>query len=47
MEENQQSTALINNLLTKIANLEWQNTQLQVENETLKAKKEDKNHGSN
>lgn len=35
MEKNQQSVALINNLLTKIANLEWQNTQLQVKNHEL------------
>lgn len=44
MAQNQSSTEkLINNLLTKIANLEWQNTQLQVKLE----EKEDKKNGSN
>lgn len=44
MAQNQPSTEkLINNLLTKIANLEWQNTQLQVKLE----EKEAKQHGSN
>lgn len=40
MAQNQSSTEkLINNLLTKIANLEWQNTQLQVKLEEKKEKK--------
>lgn len=44
MAQNQSSTEkLINNLLTKIANLEWQNTQLQVKLE----EKEEKKNGSN
>ena len=44
MAQNQSSTEkLINNLLTKIANLEWQNTQLQVKLE----EKEDKKNGAN
>ena len=44
MAQNQSSTEkLINNLLTKIANLEWQNTQLQVKLE----EKEDKKNGTN
>ena len=44
MAQNQPSTEkLINNLLTKIANLEWQNTQLQVQLE----EKEDKKNGAN
>ena len=44
MAQNQSSTEkLINNLLTKIANLEWQNTQLQVKLE----EKEEKQNGSN
>ncbi len=44
MAQNQSSTEkLINNLLTKIANLEWQNTQLQVKLE----EKEEKKNGTN
>lgn len=44
MAQSQLSTEkLINNLLTKIANLEWQNTQLQVKLE----EKEEKKNGSN
>ncbi|MDD6431798.1 MAG: hypothetical protein PUF79_01585 [Lactobacillaceae bacterium] len=44
MAQKQSSTEkLINNLLTKIANLEWQNTQLQVKLE----EKEEKKNGSN
>ena len=44
MAQSQLSTEkLINNLLTKIANLEWQNTQLQVKLE----EKEDKKNGAN
>lgn len=44
MAQSQLSTKkLINNLLTKIANLEWQNTQLQVKLEG----KEDKKNGTN
>lgn len=44
MAQNQLSTEkLINNLLTKIANLEWQNTQLQVKLE----EKEEKKNGTN
>lgn len=44
MAQNQSSTdKLINNLLTKIANLEWQNTQLQVKLE----EKENKKNGTN
>ena len=41
MAQNQSSTEkLINNLLTKIANLEWQNTQLQVKLEEKGGKEE-------
>lgn len=44
MAQKQSSTEkLINNLLTKIANLEWQNTQLQVKLE----EKEEKKNGTN
>ena len=44
MAPKQSSTEkLINNLLTKIANLEWQNTQLQVKLE----EKEETKHGTN
>lgn len=44
MAQKQLSTEkLINNLLTKIANLEWQNTQLQVKLE----EKEEKKNGTN
>lgn len=44
MAQKQSSTEkLINNLLMKIANLEWQNTQLQVKLE----EKEEKKNGSN
>lgn len=44
MAQNQSlNEKLINNLLTKIANLEWQNTQMQVKAE----EKEEKKNGSN
>lgn len=44
MAQNQSlNEKLINNLLTKIANLEWQNTQLQVKLE----EKEEKKNGTN